>query len=292
MTGASEVSPRCRTASKDECQASDRQDPQGVDHEPYFETRGRRSHRCHRGNRNDGLDWLLDVQRTTAIPACRSLLVPAEVFSFEDGSGLGQGRYYGLALAYPALVLGATAVIAYAFGAVDTSETNWNKALLNIGLMSSTGTLMVLLTEEGFFRGWLWASLKRAGQTDRQVLVWSTLAFTAWHISAISLDTGFDVPADEIPIYLINATLIGGIFGIVRLASGSVIAASVCHAVWNGIDYPLFGFGEKVGALGIQQTTVFGPEVGLLGIGLNLAVFVWFWRKFVADVSEISPKIH
>lgn len=204
----------------------------------------------------------------------------------------GQGRYYGLALAYPALVLGATAVIAYAFGAVDTSETNWNKALLNIGLMSSTGTLMVLLTEEGFFRGWLWASLKRAGQTDRQVLVWSTLAFTAWHISAISLDTGFDVPADEIPIYLINATLIGGIFGIVRLASGSVIAASVCHAVWNGIDYPLFGFGEKVGALGIQQTTVFGPEVGLLGIGLNLAVFVWFWRKFVADVSEISPKIH
>jgi len=210
----------------------------------------------------------------------------------EMGLVWGQGRYYGLALAYPALVLGATGVIAYLSGAVDTSETDWNKALLNIGLMSSTGTLMVLITEEGFFRGWLWASLKRAGQNERQALIWSTLAFTVWHISAVSLETGFDIPAGEIPIYLINATLIGAIFGIIRLASGSVIAASVCHAVWNGVDYPLFGFGEKVGALGIQQTHILGPEVGLLGIGLNLTVFVWFWRRYVADFTEMSPKIH
>ncbi len=147
--------------------------------------------------------------------------------------------------------------------------------------MSSTGVLMGLLTEEGFFRGWLWASLKRAGQSDSQVLIVSTLAFTAWHISAISLDTGFDIPADEVPIYLINATLIGGVFGLIRMISGSVIAPSICHAVWNGLDYPLFGFGEKVGALGIQQTHVFGPEVGILGIGLNLVFLAYLWRKFL-----------
>ncbi len=210
----------------------------------------------------------------------------------EIGLVWGEAHYYGLALAYPALVLGATAAIAFVFGAVDTSNADWNKALLNIGLMSTTGTIMVLLTEEGFFRGWLWAALKRAGQSDTQVLIASTLAFTAWHISAITLDTGFDIPADEVPIYLLNATLIGGIFGLIRLVSGSVVAASLCHAVWNGLDYPLFGFGESVGALGIQQTHVYGPEVGVLGVGLNLAFLVYLWRKYASPVTEVPSKIH
>lgn len=124
--------------------------------------------------------------------------------------------------------------IAYLMRVVDTSNANWNNALLNMGMMSTAGILVVVLTEEGFFRGWLWAALKRGGQSDMQVLIWSSLAFTAWHISAISLDTGFDLPADEIPIYLVNATLIGGVFGIIRMISGSVIAPSLCHAVWNG----------------------------------------------------------
>ena len=39
----------------------------------------------------------------------------------------------------------------------------------------------------------------------------------------------------------------------------------------QGIDYPLFGFGEKSGALGIAQTPVYGPEVGVVGILVNLA---------------------
>ncbi len=206
----------------------------------------------------------------------------------EIGLIWGRASYYGLALVYPVLVLGATAAIAYAFGAFDTSDTDWNKTLLNMGLMSSTGTLVVLLTEEGFFRGWLWAVLKRAGLNDRVVLIASTLAFTAWHISAISLDTGFDIPADEIPIYLINATLIGAVFGVFRMISGSVVVPSLCHAVWNGIDYPLFGFGERVGALGIQQTDIYGPEVGVLGIGLNLAFLAWLLRKYGTQVSEIT----
>ena len=138
---------------------------------------------------------------------------------------------------------------------------------------STVGALVVMLTEEGFFRGWLWASLKRAGRSDTYVLVWTSLAFTAWHISAISLDTGFDIPAREIPIYLVNATLLGLIWGYLRQLSGSVVVAAVCHAVWNAFAYALYGFGEKTGALGIEQTHIFGPEVGLLGIVFNLAFF-------------------
>ncbi len=191
----------------------------------------------------------------------------------------GDRQSYVLALAYPVVVLGLVAVIALMRGAIDTSDTDWNKTFLNMALMSSTGIIMVLITEEGFFRGWLWAALKRAGQTDVQVLIWTSIAFTLWHISAISLDTGFDVPAAEIPIYLLNATLIGAVFGMLRMASGSVVVPSVCHAVWNGIDYPLYGFGEKGGALGIEQTHIYGPEVGMLGLGLNLifAAALWFW---------------
>ena len=116
-------------------------------------------------------------------------------------------------------------------------------------------------------RGFL---MKRAGQSDVQVLIWTSLAFTAWHISAIALDTGFDIPASEIPIYLVNATLLGAIWGMLRMVSGSVVVPAVSHAVWNGIDYPLYGFGEKVVALGIEATHIFGPEVGVVGIVLNL----------------------
>ena len=203
-------------------------------------------------------------------------------FSRRDvGLVWGNLRINVLALVYPMLVLGLMGVIAWMLGAVDTSNADWNNARLNMALMSSTGIIMVLITEEGFFRGWLWSALSRAGQTDNQNLIWTSIAFTLWHISAISLDTGFDVPAAEIPVYLINATLLGAVFGMLRMASGSVVAPSICHAVWNGIDYPLFGFGEKVGALGIEQTHIYGPEVGLLGIGLNLvfAAALWSWIR-------------
>lgn len=187
----------------------------------------------------------------------------------EIGLAWGAARGYRLAVAYPLIVLGLTAIVAFAAGATDTSETDWNKTLINFGLMSTIGIVMGLITEEGFFRGWLWAALRRAGQSETQALLWTSLAFTAWHVSAISLDTGFDVPAAEIPVYLVNATLLGLIWGMLRMMTGSIVVASVSHALWNGIDYPFFGFGENVGALGIQQTHIYGPEVGLVGIVLN-----------------------
>lgn len=199
---------------------------------------------------------------------------------------------YGWALAYPLIVLGLAAGIAFAAGAVDTSSADWKKIFINMGVASSVGILMVMITEEGFFRGWLWASLKRAGKSDKQVLVWTTLAFIAWHVSAISLETGFDLPAKEIPIFLINGTLLGAIWGVLRLVSGSIVVPAVSHAVWNAIDYPLFGFGEKVGALGIEQTHIYGPEVGILGIALNLAFLTLLWRIYATRVSKITPDFH
>lgn len=199
----------------------------------------------------------------------------------EVGLTWGRTSDYGLALAYPLGVLGLAWGIAAMSGATATQDTDWTKALLNMALMSTTGVIMGLITEEGFFRGWLWAALRRAGQSETRVLILTSLAFTLWHVSAISLDTGFDVPAAQIPVYLVNATLIGGIFGLLRMRSGSVVVASVCHGVWNGIDYPLFGFGEKTGALGIEATGIFGPEVGIVGLGLNLVFAAALWRRTI-----------
>lgn len=196
----------------------------------------------------------------------------------EMGLAWGRTGDYGLAVAYPLSVLGLIALIALSVGAVNTSDADWNKTLINISLLSSIGILMGLITEEGFFRGWLWAALKRGGQSDIQVLLWTSAAFTAWHVSAISLDTGFGVPAAEIPVYLVNATLLGLIWGMLRMISGSILVPSVSHALWNGLNYPLFGFGEKSGALGIQQTHLLGPEVGYLGIVVNLLFAVFLYR--------------
>jgi len=85
----------------------------------------------------------------------------------EIGLTWGDWTSYGWALAYPLLVLGLAAAIAAIFGAIDSSEADWDKTLFNIGIMSSIGVLMVMITEEGFFRGWLWASLKRSGKSGR-----------------------------------------------------------------------------------------------------------------------------
>jgi CAAX protease family protein len=151
---------------------------------------------------------------------------------------------------------------------------------MNISLISSTGALMTLITAEGFFRGWLWASPKRTGKSDTQTLLWTSFVFILWHVSAVALGTGFDLPAKEIPIFLINGTIFGLIWGILRMLSGSILVPTVSHAACNGIDYPLFGCGEKVGAPGIADTHLYGPKVGLLGIVLGAAFLALIRKKY------------
>ena len=77
----------------------------------------------------------------------------------------GRWRHYGMATLYPVLVLGTITFISAAARAVDLSQTNWDKAWLNLALITISTILVAILTEEGFFRGWLWASLERAGET-------------------------------------------------------------------------------------------------------------------------------
>src|SRR5262245_38010408 len=203
----------------------------------------------------------------------------------------GQWSHYGLAMLYPGVVLSGIGLISAALGAVDTSHTHWEKAWLNFGLITVSTILVGLLTEEGFFRGWFWASLQRAGQTAGHTLIWSSIAFALWHVSAVTLNTGFNPPLAQVPVYLINAAVIGVVWGFLRWISGSVVVTSVSHGLWNGGAYVLFGFGSKTGSLGVKDTAIFGPEVGALGLVLNVvfAVGLWFLVRGLAIFRREKP---
>ena len=81
--------------------------------------------------------------------------------------------------------------------------------------------------------------------------------------------TGYILPTTQVIVYIVNAAVIGGIWGMMRTASGSIIVSSVSHSVWNAIAYALFGEGPKIGVLGITQSQTFGAEVGVVGLALN-----------------------
>ncbi|HZE88413.1 MAG TPA: CPBP family intramembrane glutamic endopeptidase [Verrucomicrobiae bacterium] len=209
------------------------------------------------------------------------------------GFALAGWRPFGLALLYPAAVIGSLALIAFAAGAVDLSRTDWAKAWTTFERASLATFLVAILTEEGFFRGWLWASLGRAGLPRDRVLVFTSLAFAAWHISAVTLDTGFNPPMPQVPVFLVNAAVMGVGWGLLRRISGSVVVTSLSHGLWNGLAYVFFGFGTKVGVLGVANTALFGPEVGVLGLALNAAFVAALWtvleRQRLAVPVEDRP---
>lgn len=193
----------------------------------------------------------------------------------EIGWTWGRWRDYAVAVFYPAVVLGLLGLIAWLSGAVKLAAIDWANIVFNLQnglvILILANGLGALVTEEGFFRGWLWASLQRAGVTQRGVWVWTSVAFAAWHVSTALLPTAFRPPLAQVPIYIANAAVIGFIWALMRQRSGSIVVTSVSHGVWNGLVYGLFSTGTTLGALGIHNTGVFGPEVGLVGLALNVA---------------------
>jgi len=210
-----------------------------------------------------------------------------------DSVGLvfGARLPYLVAVVHPAFVMGAIAITASVAGAYDISHVAWGRTLAKaIGVGGAT-IVMALLTEEGFFRGWLWAAFRARGMSSRVTWIATSVIFALWHISAVVLPTGFDVPAARVPLFIVNAAVMGAIWGMVRWRSGSIIASSVAHGLWNGFAYVLFGFGTKTGALGIRDTQLYGPEVGVLGLALNVVFLLIMWFVMRPD-DESNPSLH
>ncbi len=208
------------------------------------------------------------------------------------GFAWGQWQHYVPAVLYPIVVLGLVAAVSAVAGATDLSQTDWQKAWLNIAVLTGATVIVAIITEEGFFRGWLFGSLERAGLGSNGILIWSSIAFALWHISAVTFASDYSLPAAQIPLFIVNAAVIGMIWGLLRRASGSVIVSSVSHGLWNGGAYVLFGFGTKSGALGITATAVYGPEVGVLGLALNLifAAALWRWQSATDSLFPRVPR--
>ena len=197
----------------------------------------------------------------------------------EWGLSLGTGQGYALAVFYPLFVIGGLALVTLAAGAASTGETDWPATLEEMALVASASIIGAFITEEGFFRGTLWAGMKKSGAGLGKTLLWTSLIFTAWHISWAVLPGQGQLPALQVPVYLANVALLGAAWGLIRAISGSVVAASVSHGVWNGFVYLMFGFGADGGALNVTDVIIYGPERGVLGIVLNSAFVFWLWRR-------------
>jgi membrane protease YdiL (CAAX protease family) len=199
----------------------------------------------------------------------------------EMGFVQGRGRYYSFGLLQPAFVFGPVALAAWMAGAIHIQNSDWPKTLFNLATTIPITILLAVITEEGFFRGWLWAALQRAGLSRVWIVILTSLAIAAWHLPVALLSTEFDLSPAQALMYVSNVTITGIIMGVLRLVSGSVVVPSISHGIWNGILYPLFGAGTQIGFLGIQDST-FHPEVGVLGLVLNIVLaiglWLWYWR--------------
>ena len=196
----------------------------------------------------------------------------------EIGLTWGHRRDYLVAVLYPVLTVAVIGLVAWLSGAVTVNSIDWSRTLFNFFAAQLVPTIVAaLITEEGVFRGWLWASLQRARVPELWVLVLTSAAFAAWHISSALLLPGVRLPLGQVPIYILNAAVIGFVWALMRRRSGSIVVTSVSHGVWNALAYVLFGEGTAIGVLGIHNTVVFGPEVGVVGLAVNLTFAATLW---------------
>lgn len=199
---------------------------------------------------------------------------------------------YRVAILYPVLVTGLAVAIAYSSGAAAAREVDLGAFIGQILIMAIVTAIGTLLTEDGFFRGWLWGVLEEGRFEKPTVLLWTAAAFALWHLPVPFIEESFRLPATQIPLYTVNVFLLGFNWGILRLASGSVVVPAVSHAVWNGFVYVVFGYGQGEGALGVSSVTVFDPERGWLGVALNGAAcwLLWRWQAARSRAEDSEPE--
>lgn len=190
----------------------------------------------------------------------------------EMGIRFGHWKIYLIALIYPLVVMGIAAAAAGVSGDVAFDSASLGRSSRTALLMFATTIIGALITEDGFFRGALWAVLRRNGISQRWTLLWTSTTFGLWHLPVAIIEPDFALPAAVIPVYVINAALIGISWGALRMVSGSIVTAAVCHALWNALAYGLFGYGTSAGLLGVSRYWLLGPERGVAGLVLNSIV--------------------
>jgi len=199
----------------------------------------------------------------------------------EVGIAVGDPQSYLIALAYCVGIIGCVALGAWATQLIDLKNYSATTVFRRLSLNFLVTFVLALATEEGFFRGVLWGSCMRAGFAPAKTIIWTSLAFGLWHFAVPIIDPDFTQPLSKVPQYVIGSTVFGVAMGVLRLRSGSIIVPSFCHALWNASAYTFFGTGEKIGQLGISDSSIWDPERGYAGLVLAIlaALFLWWWVK-------------
>jgi membrane protease YdiL (CAAX protease family) len=213
----------------------------------------------------------------------------------EVGFVSGRGSYQ-IAILHPLLVVGGVVFLATAVGVTRVDDTPVRTVALQVSMMTIMTALGTLITEDGFFRGWLWGTLERARLAPEAILLWTAFAYAAWHLPVALIEPSYRLPAQQLPVHMLNVWLLGMSWGVLRLASGSVLVAALSHGLWNGLAYTLFGFGTASGALGIGTSLQYDPERGWAGVAFNTAAFLFLWRwwqrreraRSAADAEEAA----
>ncbi|KPK89811.1 hypothetical protein AMJ80_09260 [bacterium SM23_31] len=189
------------------------------------------------------------------------------------GIKFGDLRSVLIAAFYPIFVTSSIIVVLLFFSDAHFAHPSFSILIKNMFILLTATFIVALLTEEGFFRGWLWSILEAAYFTNWIILFWTSLVFSLWHYYAVVfLASETTLPSTIVPIYLINILLVGINFGLIRLLSGSIIICSVSHSMWNALLYSIFGHGTNTGILSEFNYQLFDPERGYMGIIINILV--------------------
>jgi membrane protease YdiL (CAAX protease family) len=249
-----------------------------------------------------GITATLDAHGLTAFSAL-PLLPLLALFAFVErlplrtlGFVWGRARGYALAVAYPVIVIGIVSIAAFLAGGAHLDRAHIQKAALDFIMIAVATAIVAPLTEEGFFRGWLWASLSKRGAGTSAMLISTSLAFALWHVSYATLAKGYTLPPLQVIVFIANAAVIGAIWGLMRAVSGSIVVSSVSHALWNGAAYAFFGEGPKSGPLGLPNTIIWGPEIGVVGLTANVVCFAalywWLHREHVLREENLRDVVN
>lgn len=203
----------------------------------------------------------------------------------EIGIAIGDLKSYFIALVYAVAIIGCIALGAWSAHLIDLKDFAAATVFRRLSLNFLVTFALALITEEGFFRGALWGSCERAGFSPAKTVIWTSLAFGVWHFAVPIIDPDFAQPLAKVPQYVIGSSVFGVAMGLLRLRSGSIIVTSVCHALWNASVYTFFGAGEKIGQLGIADSTIWDPERGYAGLILAVLAssLLWWWVRPVSD---------
>lgn len=199
----------------------------------------------------------------------------------------------------PISILGFISIINIFSGFVKIQSLSEIKNPFNSGLpISSLNDLLIFLlinfsilfileffTEELLFRGYLLNRLSIHLGEMKGIFI-SSIIFGLWHLPISIWLIGFDPIRTS--IYILNMFLLGSVFSSLFLESRSLIPVAIFHALWNTLEYNLYGFANQTGLLTGTNRILFDPEEGIIGTAALLIWAVVLFSKKLELKKEIT----